>query len=80
MGRQVHEEPYIANWGKRGEGEKIVEGMVLALEPIVNEGTSNIRLMQDGYTIVTRDGKRSAHFEHTILVTKKGTEVMTALN
>ena len=80
VGREVHEEPYIANWGARGGGEKIVEGMVLALEPIVNEGTSNIRLMPDGYTIVTRDGKRSAHFEHTILVTSGGPEVLTTLN
>jgi len=78
VGRQVHEEPYIANWGKRGEGEKIVEGMVLALEPIVNEGTSNIKQLSDGYTIVTRDGKRSAHFEHTILVAKEGPEILTA--
>lgn len=80
VGERVHEEPYVPNWGTRGEGEKIVEGLVLALEPIVNEGSGNIRSLSDGYTIVTRDGKRSAHFEHTILVTKKGPEILTVLN
>ena len=77
VGRRVHEEPYIPNWGKKGAGERIVAGMVLALEPIVNEGTGNTRLMPDGYTIVTRDGKRSAHFEHTILITKGDAEILT---
>ncbi len=77
VGNRVHEEPFIPNWGMRGTGELLVEGMVLALEPIVNEGTSHIRQLEDGYTIVTRDGKRSAHFEHTILVTKKGPEILT---
>ncbi len=78
VGERVHEEPYIANWGKRGVGTVLVCGMVLALEPIVNEGTSNIRMTSDGYTIKTKDGKRSAHFEHTILITEGEAEILTA--
>jgi methionyl aminopeptidase len=77
VGKSVHEEPYIPNSGIAGTGTTLVEGMALALEPIVNEGTANIQVKPDGYTIVTRDGKRSAHFEHTILVTKAGAEILT---
>ena len=77
VGKKVHEEPYIPNVGKRGTGALLTLGMVLAIEPIVNEGEPNIHLLSDGYTIVTRDGKRSAHFEHTILVTKTGPEILT---
>ncbi len=77
VGKKVHEEPYIPNWGKAGEGVEIVEGMVLALEPIVNEGSRYVALDRDGYTFKTKDGKRSAHFEDTILVTKNGAEILT---
>ncbi|OGG47575.1 type I methionyl aminopeptidase [Candidatus Kaiserbacteria bacterium RIFCSPHIGHO2_01_FULL_49_13] len=77
VGKRVHEEPFVPNWGVPGSGVKLAEGMVLALEPIVNEGTANIKQLSDGYTIVTRDGKRSSHFEHTILITKKGPEILT---
>ncbi|MDP3726590.1 MAG: type I methionyl aminopeptidase [bacterium] len=77
VGKRVHEEPYIPNYGKMGTGTELVEGMVLALEPIVNEGDSRIFLDKDGYTFKTKDGKRSAHFEDTILITKNGAEILT---
>ncbi len=77
VGGAVHEEPYIANFGHPGTGEEIVEGMVLALEPIANEGKAAVVLARDGYTYRTRDGSRSAHFEHTILVTKDEPLVLT---
>ena len=77
VGFEVHEDPYVPNFGTKGEGEKLVAGMVLALEPMANVGTSKIKLLSDGYTIVTRDGSRSAHFEHTIAITEKGTIIIT---
>lgn len=78
VGYQQHEDPHIANYGDRGQGLKLRPGMVLALEPIANEGTRYVKLMPDGYTFVTRDHKRSAHFEHTILITEGAAEVLTA--
>lgn len=77
VGRAIHEDPYIPNFGKRGKGEKLVPGMVIALEPMLNLGTKNVTLDQDGYTIRTADGKKSAHFEHTILITDGEAEVLT---
>lgn len=77
VGYKQHEDPHIANYGERGQGMKLKAGMVLALEPIVNEGTRYIKLMPDGYTYVTRDHKRSAHFEHTILITEGAPEILT---
>lgn len=77
VGYAQHEDPHISNYGDRGQGMKLKPGMVLALEPIVNEGTRYIKLMEDGYTYVTRDHKRSAHFEHTILITDGEAEVLT---
>lgn len=77
VGYKQHEDPHISNYGDRGQGVKLKAGMVLALEPIVNEGTRYIKLMPDGYTYVTRDGKRSAHFEHTILITDGPAEILT---
>lgn len=77
VGYSQHEEPHIANYGTRGQGMRLKPGMVIALEPIVNEGTRYIKLMPDGYTYVTRDHKRSAHFEHTILITDGDAEVLT---
>ncbi len=77
VGAHVHEEPWIANAGRAGTGPKIVEGMVLALEPIANEGKGGITLASDGYTYRSKDGSRSAHFEHTILVEKDRTIVVT---
>jgi methionyl aminopeptidase len=77
VGEAVHEEPYIANFGKLGTGEKLIDGMVLALEPMLTLGAPGVVLEKDGYTFRTRDGSLSAHFEHTILVGKDGGEVIT---
>ncbi len=77
VGFEVHEDPYVPNFGTKGSGEKLVSGMVLALEPMVNVGTSKIKLLPDGYTIKTRDGSKSAHFEHSIAITEKGTIILT---
>jgi len=77
VGEHVHEEPYIANVGHAGTGEELVPGMVLALEPIVNEGKASVIITNDGYTYRTKDGSRSAHFEHTILIEDGGPLVVT---
>lgn len=77
VGQSVHEEPYIANDGHPGTGEEIIPGMVLALEPIANLGKAGVMLDNDGYTYRTRDGSRSAHFEHSILIEEQGTIVLT---
>lgn len=77
VGYAQHEDPHISNYGDRGQGMRLKPGMVLALEPIVNEGTRYIKLLSDGYTFVTRDHKRSAHFEHTILITDGAPEILT---
>lgn len=78
VGHAVHEEPYIANTGERGVGVMLEAGMVLALEPILTEGMDGrVKLSKDGYTYVTRDGTRAAHFEHTIVVTEDGADILT---
>lgn len=77
VGRAVHEDPYVPNYGKPGTGEKLVTGMVIAIEPMVNLGTKNVTLDNDEYTFRTADGKASAHFEHTILITENGPEILT---
>ena len=77
VGKSVHEKPFIGNVGVVGEGEKILEGMVLALEPIFAEKKGGISLLEDQWTYVTRDGSRTAHFEQTILVRKEGAEILT---
>lgn len=77
VGDKVHESPFIPNWGSKGKGEALEEGIVLALEPIVNEGAKDIFLADDGSTYKTKDGSLSAHFEHTILVTSAGAEIIT---
>lgn len=79
VGYKVHEDPYVPNYGSRGSGERLKPGMVLAIEPMVNAGTEKIILDKDGYTYRTADGKKSAHFEHTILITKKEAEILTKL-
>jgi methionyl aminopeptidase len=77
VGERVHEEPFIANFGHEGTGPEIEPGMVLALEPIANLGKAAVALASDGYTYRTKDGSRSAHYEHTILVEESGTTVVT---
>lgn len=78
VGHKVHEEPYVPNVGDAGTGEDLVPGMVLAIEPMFTLGTPRVRLKFDGYTFVTRDGTRSAHWEHTILITDGAPEILTA--
>jgi methionyl aminopeptidase len=77
VGRSIHEDPYVPNFGKKGTGAKLVPGMVIAIEPMINNGTKNVTLDTDGYTFHTADGKRSAHFEHTILITENEAEILT---
>jgi len=78
IGRNVHEDPFIANFGKPGEGLELEVGMVLAIEPIFNEGSSDVQLsLSDNYTFTTKDGLRSAHFEHTVAITENGPEILT---
>jgi methionyl aminopeptidase len=77
LGRDLHEAPEVPNYGTRGRGKKLMEGMVLAIEPMINLGVREIRQLKDGWTIVTRDGKPSAHFEHDIVVRKDGAEVLS---
>jgi methionyl aminopeptidase len=77
IGTAMHEDPQIPNYGPAGRGMKLKEGHVLAIEPMVNVGTAATRTLADGWTVVTQDGKRSAHFEHTIAVTDHGPEVLT---
>lgn len=79
VGYKVHEDPYVPNYGKKGSGATLKAGMVIAIEPMLNLGTKNIVLDSDEYTYRTADGKRSAHFEHTVVITEKGAEVLTKL-
>ena len=77
LGRELHEEPDVPNYGKRGKGPKMNEGLVIAIEPMVNVGTRSIVQEADGWTIRTADRQPSAHYEHTIAVFKEGTEILT---
>ena len=77
VGRKLHEEPQVPNYGRAGSGPKLKPGMTLAIEPMVNMGGSNVRVLSDDWTVVTTDGKPSAHFEHTVLITKGEPEVLT---
>jgi len=77
IGASLHEEPQIANYGEPGRGPRMAEGMVLAIEPMVNMGRPAVKVLEDGWTAVTRDGSLSAHFEHTVAVTKQGPLVLT---
>ncbi len=77
VGRKLHEEPQIPNFGRRNSGPRLREGMTLAIEPMVNEGRADVRILSDGWTVVTSDNKPSAHFEHTVLVKKTGPEILT---
>ena len=80
IGRALHEDPQIPNFGTPGRGRALKAGMVLAVEPMINEGTPSIRMLADGWTAVTADGKRSAHFEHTVAITDEGPIVLTSAN
>lgn len=79
VGKSLHEEPQIPNFGSPGHGPRIRKGMTFAIEPMVNEGSYEISILEDGWTAVTRDGSLSAHFEHTVAVTEEGPVILTAL-
>jgi methionyl aminopeptidase len=78
IGTKLHEEPQVPNYGTRGHGTRLREGMVLAIEPMVNFGKPGVRVLDDKWTAVTEDGSYSAHFEHCVAVTKNGPLVLTA--
>ena len=78
VGTKLHEDPQVPNYGVRGQGPKLREGMVLAIEPMVNAGGPGVRVLEDKWTAVTEDGRPSAHFEHCVAVTKDGPLVLTA--
>ena len=77
IGRSLHEDPQVPNFGRQGQGIRIKEGMTLAIEPMVNAGGHDVRVLEDGWTAVTMDGSLSAHFEHTIAVTKRAPKILT---
>ncbi len=79
VGRNLHEDPPIPNYGLPGRGPKLQAGMVLAIEPMINIGTYKIEVLSDGWTVVTADRMRSAHYEHTIAITEEGPQILTAL-
>jgi len=79
IGRKLHEDPQVPNFGPVESGPVLRDGMTLAIEPMVNEGVYEVNTLSDGWTVVTRDGKRSAHFEHTVVVMPDGAEVLTRL-
>lgn len=77
IGHSLHEEPQIPNFGIPGQGPRLKEWMTLAIEPMVNAGSSDVKILDDGWTAITSDGNLSAHFEHTIVVTKNGPKILT---
>jgi methionyl aminopeptidase len=79
IGKSLHEDPQIPNFGSPHQGPRLEKGMVFALEPMVNEGTYEVRILQDGWTVVTADGKRSAHFEHSIAILDGGAQILSSL-
>ena len=79
IGRNLHEDPQIPNYGLRGRGIELKNGMVFAIEPMVNEGTFKVKVLKDGWTVVTSDGKLSAHFEHTVAITENGPVILSRL-
>lgn len=79
VGDSLHEEPWIPNFGKAGKGPLLEAGMTIAIEPMATLGTKKVRIARDGWTVYTKDHSRAAHFEHTVLVTEKGHEIMTVV-
>jgi methionyl aminopeptidase len=79
IGRQLHEAPQVPNFGRPGQGPRLKAGMTIAIEPMVNAGSSGVTILEDGWTAVTLDGKPSAHFEHTLAITDNGPEILTTL-
>ncbi len=79
IGRRLHEAPQIPNYGPAGQGPKLKSGMTLAIEPMINAGVPEVKILEDGWTAVTQDGKRSAHYEHSVAITEHGPEILTRL-
>ncbi len=79
IGRNLHESPQIPNFGRKGHGIRLKAGMVVAIEPMINQGAAEIRILADNWTAVTKDGKLSAHFEHTVAITEDGPDILTEL-
>jgi methionyl aminopeptidase len=79
IGRKLHEAPQLPNFGAPGQGPRLKPGMTLAIEPMINAGVAGVRILEDGWTAVTQDGKRSAHFEHTVAITEHGPEILTRI-
>jgi methionyl aminopeptidase len=77
IGRMLHEPPQLPNFGRPGRGQRLKAGMVVAIEPMVNAGSAEVRMCSDGWTAATADGSRSAHFEHTVAITESGPEILT---
>ena len=80
IGKNLHEDPQIPNFGKKGRGIELKSGMILAIEPMVNEGKYKVQILPDGWTVVTKDGSLSAHFEHSVAITDNGPEILSKLN
>jgi methionyl aminopeptidase len=80
IGRSLHEDPQIPNYGMRGRGMELKAGMVLAIEPMVNEGSFEVKVLQDGWTVITEDGKLSAHFEHSVAITENGPDILSRIH
>ena len=79
IGRELHEPPQVPNFGPKGRGPRLRPGMVLAIEPMVNEGSAEVEVLEDRWTAVTRDRRLSGHFEHTVAVTENGPEILTQI-
>ena len=77
VGRNLHEEPAVLNYVSNGRGISLKPGLVLAIEPMVNQGTDKVIILDDKWTVVTRDGKKSAHFEHSVAITENGPEILS---
>jgi len=80
VGQKLHEDPAIPNFGHPGRGPLLRQGMTLAIEPMINLGRKEVRILPDGWTTITADGKPSAHFEHTVLIKEDGYEILTKVN
>ncbi|HSO73383.1 MAG TPA: type I methionyl aminopeptidase [Blastocatellia bacterium] len=80
IGRAMHEEPQVPNYGKPGTGPVLREGLVLAIEPMINLGHQDVKVLSDGWTVITMDGRPSAHFEHTVAITSEGPQILTLLD
>ena len=78
VGAKLHEDPSVPNYGMSGKGIRLLPGMTIAIEPMINQGTFKVRILDDGWTTVTADGKLSAHFEHTVAITSDGTVILTS--